>query len=222
MTNEIIRKLKNRLYSLKAMSKFFVTNEPPRALPVEVVEVSDALLSKVQKQFSLGSYHSVITELSALVDKDNNIYALLVRSCLKINEEDMALKYLREWKKLLGSIPSFEFYQISGEFLSTSYSNESISNFLLDELFFQPDDSLVPGSVPVLSNILFHHHEYNREVYLEILNNLKKRYKKIYTKRISDFSMCASTAALTFGLLAPKERKHLIERYFFKFKIKEH
>ncbi|EGR4458266.1 hypothetical protein PY199_002480 [Vibrio cholerae] len=133
--------------------------------------------------------------------------------------------YWRKWKKSFQQHPNLDFYQASGEVLVSLMKTESIRKEFSDELFseliFQDDITVDSKSHPVICQLLFHHHEYDRQFYLYLLENIRSYLIKQKNKKVID-NLCYATMLLTFGLVNKDERANLLKTHFYKFDLYSH
>lgn len=129
------------------------------------------------------------------------------------------------WRKSLPGCPTLDFYHTTGEILISLLKAGGVKRIFLEKLIadlvFQDDRSIDSRSHPVLCSLLFLQHEYNRPLYLQLIDCVSSFLTERKVDKIAS-SLCVASILLTFGLVSKEERKVLLESHFYDFDLYSH
>jgi hypothetical protein len=179
---------------------------------------------------NMSQYESALSILSLARERftyNPSVFSLIIKCHLELKQ----IGYIKEnwllWKSHQNGDFSSDFYRVSGDVLvelidsSVSWEYDEFINQLIRVLVYQQDNVVDVNSHPTLCSILFHQHEYNRNVYCEILSKVRD----FVDSDIKDeTSLYISTASLllTFDMVSDQLRKKILEKYFYDFGIFSH
>lgn len=181
---------------------------------------------------SLCQYHLGITESAIKIMLDAEFYfgkhdailTLLVRCFLKNQSWEELESYWYKLEQEFNEKFPEDFYILTSEIyislLKSGTEFEHFSSSLLKQLIFQQDNSVSPKSNPIMCSILFHHHEYDRQFYLLLLQQIR-RFFEMYDSTF-EYQKTTATLVLTFGLVDTQTREKLLETYFESFDLYSH
>jgi hypothetical protein len=178
--------------------------------------------------FHLGQWNETLDtiqqfEQAGLKDKALNDFRL--RCLLKLRRsheiDEMAF---REWRTE-SDLAKRDYYDVCREIAEHFFSKERVQtsylDLLLQDLLYQPDDSLPVGIPSVLCAVSFHFWSNDKEAFVSLMAAVGHLLEK---ERI-DYSRQKGTGAffLTFGnFIDPETRKQILAKFFLQFDVHAH
>jgi len=178
-------------------------------------------------QSNLGATTESISEMERareIFGEHDAILGLLTRSLLTSEQWDKAAQSWLAWSNCFVSCASGDFYRVTGElwvaFHRAGQLNATLVDQLVPSLLYQHDDVGGGSAMPALCGLLFHYHEYDREVFRALMLNIREFDKRNGINAAAH--KATAVAALTFGLVAEGHRQALLAQYWRLFGLYEH
>lgn len=148
---------------------------------------------------------------------------LLARAYAALRNADALLAAWQRWSVCVGERATAEFFAQTVQMWSMLGSEFKISRQadpLLQRLIYQPDATVAADAVPALCNAMFHFHEYDRPVYLQLMEHIRE-FGRLHG---IDGRQCKAAAALvlSFDLVNDEQRRVLLKRYLAGFEVYSH
>ena len=151
------------------------------------------------------------------------ILNLQTRCLINSGKTEKAIESWIQWRAI-SVIRSYDFYAMASELFVLSVKNdiaENVRYLLLEELFYQNDDSIPDNLHPSLAYVLFHNHEHNRSLFCKMLD-VVRLYISESGISANKATLSTYTIALAFNLVDNEQRQKIINENILRFAIGSH